>query len=54
LANDNVGSNARRVNIVRDINEAAKHGGFISRSDAAGFTCQQQRGRSSDSPGTSA
>jgi len=37
-----VGSKGRRLNIVRNINQAAIGSGFVNRPDAAGFTYQQQ------------
>ena len=37
-----VGSQGRRLNIVRDINQAAILSGFVNRPDAAGFSYQQQ------------
>jgi hypothetical protein len=37
-----VGSKGRRLNIVRDINQAAIGSGFVNQPDAAGFTYQQQ------------
>src|SRR5205823_1782495 len=49
LANNNaivqigyVGSKGRRLNIVRDINQAAMGSGFVRGTNAAGFTFQQQ------------
>lgn len=37
-----VGSKGRRLNIVRNINQAAIGSGFVNQPDAAGFTYQQQ------------
>ncbi|PYQ86718.1 MAG: TonB-dependent receptor [Acidobacteria bacterium] len=37
-----VGSKGRRLNIVRDINQAAMGSGFVRGTNAAGFTFQQQ------------